>query len=39
MIKTGHNLARELDTKCHIHIVLEMFEVNEAIKNFGIRPV
>lgn len=39
MIKAGHNLARELDTKCHIHVAEEMFEVNDTVKNFGLRPV
>lgn len=39
MIKAGHNLAKELETKCHIHVSEEMFEVNDTLKNFGLRPV
>lgn len=39
MIIKGHNLAKELNTKCHIHVAEEMFEVNDTLKNHGLRPV
>lgn len=39
MIKAGHRLARELDTPFHIHVAEEMFEVEEIMQGYGLRPV
>lgn len=39
MIKAGHRLALELDTPFHIHVAEEMFEVEEMLRDYGLRPV
>ncbi|MCY0876755.1 MAG: amidohydrolase [Firmicutes bacterium] len=39
MIQAGHRLAAELDTPFHIHVAEEMFEVNEILRDYGVRPV
>ena len=39
MVKAGHQLAKELNTNYHIHVAEEMFEVEETLKNHGLRPV
>ncbi|OBZ16983.1 MULTISPECIES: amidohydrolase family protein [Bacillales] len=39
MIKAGHRLAQELDTPFHIHVAEEMFEVEETLRDYGLRPV
>ncbi|MBW4081448.1 amidohydrolase family protein [Paenibacillus sp. S150] len=39
MIKAGHRLAVELDTPFHIHVAEEMFEVEEILRDYGLRPV
>ncbi len=39
MIQAGHRLAQELDTPFHIHVAEEMFEVEETLQNYGLRPV
>ncbi|MGG3622057.1 amidohydrolase [Bacillus gobiensis] len=39
MIKAGHRLAKELDTPFHIHVAEEMFEVEETLEKYGLRPV
>lgn len=39
MIKAGHRLAIELDTPFHIHVAEEMFEVEETLRNYGLRPI
>lgn len=39
MIKAGHRLALELDTPFHIHVAEEMFEVEETLRDYGLRPV
>ncbi len=39
MIKAGHRLAMELDTPFHIHVAEEMFEVEEIVRDYGLRPV
>jgi len=39
MIQAGHRLAQELDTPFHIHVAEEMFEVNEILRDYGVRPV
>ncbi|WP_342564539.1 amidohydrolase [Paenibacillus sp. FSL R7-0345] len=39
MIRAGHRLARELDTPFHIHVAEEMFEVEETLQTYGLRPV
>jgi 5-methylthioadenosine/S-adenosylhomocysteine deaminase len=39
MIKAGHRLAVELDTPFHIHVAEEMFEVEEILRDYGVRPV
>lgn len=39
MIKAGYNLAKELDTRFHIHVAEEPFEVDQVQKEFGLRPV
>lgn len=39
MIQAGHGLAKELDTPFHIHVAEEMFEVEETLEKYGLRPV
>ncbi|MCA0757612.1 amidohydrolase [Paenibacillus sp. N4] len=39
MIKAGHRLAQELDTPFHIHVAEEMFEVEETLRDYGLRPI
>jgi len=39
MIQAGHRLAAELGTPFHIHVAEEMFEVEEILRDFGVRPV
>ncbi|MCI0182915.1 MAG: amidohydrolase [Acidibacillus sp.] len=39
MIKAGHRLAQELDTPFHIHVAEEMFEVNDILRDYGVRPI
>ncbi|AFH60844.1 amidohydrolase family protein [Paenibacillus caseinilyticus] len=39
MIQAGHRLAQELDTPFHIHVAEEMFEVEETLRDYGLRPV
>ncbi|CAM4172856.1 amidohydrolase [Paenibacillus alkaliterrae] len=39
MIKAGHRLAAELDTPFHIHVAEEMFEVEETLRDYGLRPI
>ncbi|GMA60945.1 amidohydrolase [Alicyclobacillus fastidiosus] len=39
MIQAGHRLAKELGTPYHIHVAEEMFEVEEIIRDHGVRPV
>ncbi|QYR19308.1 amidohydrolase [Paenibacillus sp. sptzw28] len=39
MIKAGHRLAQELDTPFHIHVAEEMFEVEETLEKYRLRPV
>lgn len=39
MIKAGHKLAQELDTKFHIHVAEEPFEVEQVQKAHHLRPV
>ncbi len=39
MIQAGHRLAVELDTPYHIHVAEEMFEVEEILHDYGLRPV
>ncbi|AJY74177.1 amidohydrolase family protein [Paenibacillus beijingensis] len=39
MIKAGHRLAVELDTPFHIHVAEEMFEVEETLRDYGLRPI
>lgn len=39
MIKAGHRLAQELDTPYHIHVAEEMFEVEETLAKYKLRPV
>lgn len=39
MIKAGYNLAKELDTHFHIHVAEEMFEVNDILKKYRLRPI
>lgn len=39
MIQAGHRLARELETPFHIHVAEEMFEVEEILRDYGVRPV
>ena len=39
MIKAGHRLAQELDTPYHIHVAEEMFEVEETLRDYGLRPI
>ncbi|NGM82434.1 amidohydrolase [Paenibacillus sp. 7124] len=39
MIKAGHRLAQELDTPFHIHVAEEMFEVEETLEKYNLRPV
>lgn len=39
MIQAGHRLAQELDTPFHIHVAEEMFEVEETLRDHGLRPV
>ncbi|WDM02872.1 amidohydrolase [Alicyclobacillus cycloheptanicus] len=39
MIQAGHRLAKELGTPFHIHVAEEMFEVNEILRDYGVRPV
>ncbi|MDF2909345.1 MAG: S-adenosylhomocysteine deaminase [Sporolactobacillus laevolacticus] len=39
MVKAGHKLAQELDTKFHIHVAEEPFEVEQIQKEHHLRPV
>ncbi|AJY73396.1 amidohydrolase family protein [Paenibacillus beijingensis] len=39
MIQAGHRLAQELDTPFHIHVAEEMFEVEETLEKYNLRPV
>lgn len=39
MVKAGHRLAQELDTKFHIHVAEEPFEVEQIQKEYQMRPV
>ncbi|MFB5189309.1 amidohydrolase family protein [Alicyclobacillus fastidiosus] len=39
MIQAGHRLAKELGTPYHIHVAEEMFEVEEILRDHGVRPV
>ncbi|MGN1204047.1 MAG: amidohydrolase family protein [Lachnospiraceae bacterium] len=39
MVKAGYELATELDTKFHIHVAEEPFEVEDVKRQFGVRPV
>ncbi|XEC96183.1 amidohydrolase family protein [Paenibacillus tarimensis] len=39
MIIAGHKLALELDTPFHIHVAEELFEVEETLRDYGLRPV
>lgn len=39
MVKAGHRLAQELDTKFHIHVAEEPFEVEQVQRETGMRPV
>ncbi|MDB4868295.1 MAG: S-adenosylhomocysteine deaminase [Cohnella sp.] len=39
MIQAGHRLALELDTPFHIHVAEEMFEVEETLRDYGLRPI
>ncbi|WKB34731.1 amidohydrolase family protein [Terrilactibacillus sp. S3-3] len=39
MVRAGHRLARELDTKFHIHVAEEPFEVEQVQRETGMRPV
>jgi 5-methylthioadenosine/S-adenosylhomocysteine deaminase len=39
MIRAGHKLAKELATPYHIHVAEEMFEVQETLRDYGLRPV
>ncbi|MCL6547805.1 MAG: amidohydrolase [Alicyclobacillus sp.] len=39
MIRAGHRLAKELETPFHIHVAEEMFEVEEILRDHGVRPV
>jgi 5-methylthioadenosine/S-adenosylhomocysteine deaminase len=39
MIRAGHKLAVELDTPFHIHVAEEMFEVEETLRDYGLRPI
>jgi 5-methylthioadenosine/S-adenosylhomocysteine deaminase len=39
MIKAGYRLAQELDTPFHIHVAEEMFEVEETLEKYRLRPV
>lgn len=39
MIKRGYQLAKELNTKFHIHVAEEPFEVNDILNKYGMRPV
>ncbi|PJI08838.1 MULTISPECIES: amidohydrolase family protein [Clostridium] len=39
MIKAGYKLAKELETKFHIHVAEEPFEVDQVKKEFNLRPM
>lgn len=39
MIEAGYDLAEKYGTKFHIHVAEEMFEVNDVIKQYGMRPM
>jgi 5-methylthioadenosine/S-adenosylhomocysteine deaminase len=39
MVQAGHRLARELGTRCHIHVAEEPFEVEQTQREHGCRPV
>lgn len=39
MIQAGHRLAQELSTPFHIHVAEEMFEVEEILRDYGVRPI
>jgi len=39
MIQAGHRLAQELGTPFHIHVAEETFEVDEILRDYGVRPV
>ncbi len=39
MVIAGHELSKELGTKFHIHVAEEPFEVEEVLRDHGLRPV
>ncbi|MET1250160.1 amidohydrolase [Sporolactobacillus sp. STCC-11] len=39
MVQAGFKLAQEFDTKFHIHVAEEPFEVEQVLKEYGMRPV
>lgn len=39
MVRAGHRLAQELDTRFHIHVAEECFEVEQVERERGCRPV
>lgn len=39
MIEAGYGLAEKYNTKFHIHVAEEMFEVNDIMKEHGCRPM
>lgn len=39
MVQAGHRLAKELNTRFHIHVAEEPFEVEETKAAFGLTPI
>lgn len=39
MIEAGYRLAEKYGTKFHIHVAEEMFEVNDVLKQYSMRPM
>lgn len=39
MIEAGYDLAERFGTKFHIHVAEEMFEVNDVVKQYRMRPM
>lgn len=39
MIEAGYRLAEKFGTKFHIHVAEEMFEVNDVLKQYSLRPM
>lgn len=39
MVVAGHAIAQEFNTRYHIHVAEEMFEVKDVLQQHGLRPI